>query len=123
MVTNCVDTYVIFITGTLSLASSAPTGPKRSPQRAEYNYEYADSKAQPAREQQQSASHYDSYIADVQTAASGGNTAKKGFSQGSGLRTIAVGSANQAKTALGKLVVDVENTRASSETVEENSNL
>ncbi|XP_052744472.1 uncharacterized abhydrolase domain-containing protein DDB_G0269086 isoform X2 [Bicyclus anynana] len=86
--------------GTLSLASSAPAGHKHSPQRAEYNYEY-DNKAAAPREQQESASHYDAYIQDVQTAASGGNTAKKGYSQGSGLRTIAVGSANQAKTALG----------------------
>lgn len=86
-------------TGTIYLASSAPIN-QNSPQRVEYDYEYESSKSNQAKEPAEAASHYDAYIQDVQSAASGG-TQKKGYSRGSGLRTIAVGSANQAKTALG----------------------
>ncbi|XP_047537537.1 tol-Pal system protein TolA-like isoform X1 [Vanessa atalanta] len=93
---------VLLCIGSLSLASSAPVNQKNSPQRVEYDYEYDNSKSNQARDPAEAASHYDAYIQDVQAAATGGgNNAKKGFSQGSGLRTIAVGSANQAKTALG----------------------
>lgn len=72
-----------------------------SPQASHYEYDYESSPQQgQAQEPQESASHYDAYIQDVQAAATGDSN-KKGFSRGSGLRTIAVGSANQAKTALG----------------------
>ncbi|XP_045454564.1 uncharacterized abhydrolase domain-containing protein DDB_G0269086-like [Melitaea cinxia] len=87
--------------GSIYLASSAPIN-QNSPQRVEYDYEYESSKSNQAKEPAEAASHYDAYIQDVQSAATGGgNTQKKGYSRGSGLRTIAVGSANQAKTALG----------------------
>ncbi|KPJ10664.1 hypothetical protein RR48_02932 [Papilio machaon] len=95
---------VLFCVGTLSIASSAPANRDSSAQASEYNYDY-DNSAQSAKGQDpaEAASHYDAYISDVQAAAAGG-TAKKGYSSGSGLRTIAVGSANQAKTALGNQV-------------------
>lgn len=81
--------------------TAAPATRDATPQRVEYDYEYeVQPQAVQAHEPAESASHYDAYIQDVQNAASGGG-AKKGYSQGSGLRTIAVGSANQAKTALG----------------------
>ncbi|XP_026332113.1 uncharacterized protein LOC113239356 [Hyposmocoma kahamanoa] len=95
---------VLFCIGTLALASAAPTPAARasSPQHSEYEYDYegAAQQSNQAQEPLESASHYDAYIHDVQSAASGGDS-KKGYSRGSGLRTIAVGSANQAKTALG----------------------
>lgn len=94
----------IIYSGTLSIASSAPANRDSSAQPSEYNYDY-DNSAQPAKGEDpaEAASHYDAYISDVQAAATGGS-AKKGYSSGSGLRTIAVGSANQAKTALGNQV-------------------
>ncbi|RVE53430.1 hypothetical protein evm_002000 [Chilo suppressalis] len=88
------------LNGTLSIASAAPTNRDSSAQASEYEYDYESAPQQQAQEPQESASHYDAYISDVQAAASG-DPPKKGFSRGSGLRTIAVGSANQAKTALG----------------------
>ncbi|CAH2054964.1 unnamed protein product, partial [Iphiclides podalirius] len=93
-------TAVLFCFGALSITSSAPVGRDSTPQNSEYEYEY-DNSAQSSQVQdpQESASHYDAYISDVKAAASGDS--KKGYSRGSGLRTIAVGSANQAKTALG----------------------
>ncbi|CAG9793529.1 unnamed protein product [Diatraea saccharalis] len=91
---------VLFCIGTLSIASAAPAGRDSSAQPTEYEYDYESSAQQQVQEPQESASHYDAYISDVQAAASG-DPPKKGFSRGSGLRTIAVGSANQAKTALG----------------------
>lgn len=83
-----------------SLVSSAPVpqSNREAQPSSEYDYEYEAS--QPSQEPQEAASHYDAYIQDVQAAATGGQP-KKGYSRGSGLRTIAVGSANQAKTALG----------------------
>ncbi|XP_049693472.2 tol-Pal system protein TolA isoform X1 [Helicoverpa armigera] len=93
---------VLLCMGTLSLAAAAPVARDSSPVEYEYDYDHsAQQQQQPAQEPQESASHYDAYIQDVKAAASGGNGGKKGFSQGSGLRTIAQGSANQAKTALG----------------------
>ncbi|CAK1593641.1 unnamed protein product [Parnassius mnemosyne] len=94
-------TAVLFCVGALSIASSAPVNRDSSPQNSEYQYEYDNSvpQAGQAQEPAESASHYDAYISDVQAAAVGDG--KKGYSRGSGLRTIAVGSANQAKTALG----------------------
>ncbi|KAI5644757.1 hypothetical protein NE865_03103 [Phthorimaea operculella] len=95
---------VILCLGALSIVSATPAPEAResSPQHSDYEYNY-DSEAQQsqAQEPQESASHYDAYIQDVQAAATGGGGGKKGYSSGSGLRTIAVGSANQAKTALG----------------------
>lgn len=94
----------LLVTGTLALARAAPTPAARAslPQHSEYEYDYegAVPQSNQAQEPLESASHYDTYIHDVQSAASGSDS-KKGFSRGSGLRTIAVGSANQAKTALG----------------------
>ncbi|CAK1545781.1 unnamed protein product [Leptosia nina] len=87
-------TVFIFICA-ISVISAAPAN--RDSQRAEYDYEYENS----AQSQEPAESnHYDAYIQDVKAAASG-EANKKGYSRGSGLRTIAVGSANQAKTALG----------------------
>ncbi|KAJ0172405.1 hypothetical protein K1T71_012378 [Dendrolimus kikuchii] len=91
-------TTVLLCMGSLSLITAAPVARENS-QSYEYDYENAPQQAQQAEDPQQSASHYDAYIQDVKSAASGDG--KKGFSRGSGLRTIAVGSANQAKTALG----------------------
>ncbi|KAG7309014.1 hypothetical protein JYU34_004878 [Plutella xylostella] len=87
---------ILFGAVTLTAGTPSPKQPARDApqQRVEFDYEFESS---PAHEPQESASHYDTYIQDVQAAATG----KKGFSQGSGLRSIAVGSANQAKTALG----------------------
>lgn len=81
------------------MASAAPVR-DNSPQASQYEYDYESGQQVQAQEPQESASHYDAYIQDVKAAATGDNS-KKGFSRGSGLRTIAVGSANQAKTALG----------------------
>ncbi|GBP28915.1 hypothetical protein EVAR_93560_1 [Eumeta japonica] len=82
--------------------ASAPIAREQQAAPSEYDYEY-EAQAAPAEnsEPAESASHYDAYIQDVPSAASGGGNGKKGFSRGSGLRTIAQGSANQAKTALG----------------------
>ncbi|XP_059058782.1 uncharacterized abhydrolase domain-containing protein DDB_G0269086-like [Achroia grisella] len=93
---------VLLCIGSLSVATSAPAASRdNSPQASEYEYDYENSaQAGQAQDPQESASHYDAYIQDVKAAATG-DGAKKGFSRGSGLRTIAVGSANQAKTALG----------------------
>ncbi|XP_061379929.1 tol-Pal system protein TolA-like isoform X1 [Danaus plexippus] len=92
-------TIVLLCVGALASASSAPIN-QNSAQRAEYNYDYEGDQTNQAKDPAEAASHYDSYIQDVKAAANGGG-GKKGFSRGSGLRTIAVGSANQAKTALG----------------------
>ncbi|XP_028163007.1 uncharacterized protein LOC114354692 [Ostrinia furnacalis] len=91
---------VLLCLGTLYVAAAAPVARESAPQQAEYEYDYESSGQVQAQEPQESASHYDAYIQDVKAAATGDNQ-KKGFSRGSGLRTIAVGSANQAKTALG----------------------
>ncbi|CAF4840633.1 unnamed protein product [Pieris macdunnoughi] len=85
---------VLFLICAITLTSAAPAN--RDTKRAEYDYEYENS----AQAQQPAESnHYDAYLQEVKAAA--GDSSKKGFSRGSGLRTIAIGSANQAKTALG----------------------
>lgn len=92
------------VPGSLTFAAAAPVRHQQHhqqhhqqiQQQPEYEYDYENAQLQAA-EPEESASHYDAYIQEVQAASEG----KKGFSRGSGLRTIAVGSANQAKTALG----------------------